>query len=259
MLQGCKKQLIAITLSLFAYSAIASDSSTQSVLSVLLPEQGVRLDYDQPARLETVLKDVQVQAANEGVNFAPLQAQLFDIEKQAKVEALKQSVLSQLAMLQDEDPEQQANLVIAQINAAEFHYREFTSLDYDVVQSQLKQNPLLNGQYQLNIGVRNDNVNFVGAIKHVESRPHREQWFLADYFRALGEVRLDSANDSEAIVVQPDGHIQTAAYANWNFIPHFLAPGALVVVPFQSLSSQLSTLNDDLTQLYRHKVTHNNE
>ncbi|MGV2989303.1 capsule biosynthesis GfcC D2 domain-containing protein [Vibrio sp. E150_011] len=259
MLQGCKKQLIAITLSLFAYSAIASDSSTQSELSVLLPEQGIRLDYDQPARLETVLKDVQLQAANQGVNFEPLQAQLFDLEKQAKVEALKQNVLSQLAIFQNEDPEQRANLVAAQINAVEFHYREFTSLDYDVVQSQLKQNPLLNGQYQLNIGVRNDNVNFVGAIKHVASRPHRAQWFLADYFRVLGDVRLNSASDSEAIVIQPDGEVQIAAYGHWNFTPHFLAPGALVFIPFDSVPSELSTLNDDLTQLYRHKVTHNNE
>ncbi|MGF1747105.1 capsule biosynthesis GfcC family protein [Vibrio cionasavignyae] len=257
MLQGCKKLITASALLLLAFPSIATVLSVG--LSVSLPQQSIRLDYNQPTRLEQVLKDTQLQASNQQQQLEPLQAQLFDLQKQALIDEQKRSVLNKLQQLHLEEPKIGADKVIAQIEAAEFKYREFTPLDYDVVQSQLKQNPLLDGQYQLNITTRDPHLYWFGAVKRSEQLRLRSQWFLADYFRAQGKLRLDSASTSQALIIQPDGHIDTADYGNWNFKPHFLAPGALVLVPFDSLPSQYASLNQDIAQLLRHKVINNNE
>jgi hypothetical protein len=58
-------------------------------------------------------------------------------------------------------------------------------------------------------------------------------------------------------VIQPDGKVMEMAYGIWNFQPHFLAPGAIVYVPFKSLPSDFSTLNQEIADLLRHKVNHN--
>ncbi|MCL9775452.1 capsule biosynthesis GfcC family protein [Vibrio methylphosphonaticus] len=257
MLQGCKKLLTASALLLLAFPSIATDLSAG--LSVSLPQQSLRLDYNQPTRLEQVLKDTRKQASNQQHQLESLQAQLFDVNKQPQIESQKREVLAQLQQLNLEEPTIGADKLIAQINAAEFKYREFTSLDYDVVQSQLKRNPLLDGQYQLNMATRDPHLYFFGAVKQVEQPLHRSQWFLADYFKVLGQLRLDSASTSLALVIQPDGHINTAHYGNWNLKPHFIAPGATVFVPFDSLPSQYASLNQEIAQLLRHKVMNNNE
>ncbi|MGF1779783.1 capsule biosynthesis GfcC family protein [Vibrio nomapromontoriensis] len=257
MLQGCKKFITASALLLLAFPSIATDLSTS--LSVSLPQQSIRLDYNQPTRLEQVLKDTQLQASNQQQQLEPLQAQLFDLQKQALIDEQKRSVLNELQQLHLEEPQIGADKVIAQIESAEFKYREFTPLDYDVVQSQLKLNPLLDGEYQLNVAARDPHVYFFGAVKQTEKPLQRSQWFLADYFKALGKLRLDSASTSLALIIQPDGHINTAHYGNWNFKPHFIAPGATVFVPFDSLPSQYASLNQDIVQLLRHKVINNNE
>lgn len=257
MFQGCKTFIAASVLLLLAYSPFAASASTG--LSVWLPQQGLRLDYQQPVRLEQILKDTQLQISNQKIKLEPLQAQLFDKQKQSQIDAQKRDVLDSLERLHREKPQLGANKVIAQIDAAKFKYREFTSLDYDVVQSRLKQNPLLDGEYQLSVSTRNPNVYFFGAVKKVEQVRHRARWFLADYFNALGSLKLDAADTGTALVIQPDGHIDTATYGSWNFKPHFMAPGAMVFVPFESLPSAYASLNQDIAQLLRHKVMNNNE
>jgi TolA-binding protein len=247
-----KKLLISVLL-------LTSASSLATELSVLLPKQSIRLDYPLPARLENVLKETHEQAAQRSEQLEPLQAQLFDLNKQVIVDEQKQQILQRLNTLNLQQPESGAKHLIEQIESLNFRYREFTSLDYDVVQSQVTGNPLLKGQYQLNIGPRTTKVHFLGAIKQPEQLTHRAQWFLADYFAALGFVRLDSASTSVATIIQPDGKLMTSQYGNWNFEPHFLAPGATVYVPIKSLPSEFKALNQDVVQLLRHKVNNNDE
>jgi hypothetical protein len=251
MLQGRIKQLLLTTLLCVPLSSIAAE------LSVLLPNQGVRLEYPQSARLETVLKDTQKQAQTKQVSLEPIQAQLFDTDKQPLIDEKKQRILDQLTALNQQEPKIGADKLIQQIQVATFHYREFISLDYDVVQSQLTGNPLLTGTYQLNVAPRTITIEFVGAVKKAEHIKQRAQWFLADYFKTLGSLRLESADDSVASIIQPDGKVIIAQYGSWNFTPHFIAPGALVYVPIKSLPSEFETLNQDIVQLLRHKVNHN--
>ncbi|MGR5094937.1 capsule biosynthesis GfcC family protein [Vibrio maritimus] len=228
-------------------------------LSVVLVEQSIRLDYPQAARLETVLKDTHAQALLTNMPLESLQAQLFSSDKVALIESQVNQISSQLTALQLQDPDLGAENLLEQIQESQLLYREFTSLDYDVVQSQREGNPLLSGNYQLNIGPRNDSVIFMGAVKKQESVSQRAQWFLADYFKSIGEIRLDSASPSTAWVIQPDGKVVEAHYGIWNFQPHFVAPGAIVYVPFKSLPSEFGSLNHDIVQLLRHKVKNNEQ
>lgn len=223
-------------------------------LSVLLPQLTVRLDYSQPARLDTVLKDTHTQALKNQISLEPVQAQLFSLTKQSMIEKRVTELANQLQALQQREPDIGANRLLEQIQQSDFKYREFTSLDYDVVQSQREGNPLLSGLYELNIGPRNKHVTFVGAVKKTESAPQRAQWFLADYFNAIGDIPLSSASKSTAWVIQPDGVVEEVNYGLWNFEPHFIAPGALVYVPLKSLPSEFESLNQDFVQLLRHRV-----
>ncbi|KFA95187.1 capsule biosynthesis GfcC family protein [Vibrio sp. ER1A] len=253
MLQGRIKQLLLATLLCAPILSIAAE------LSVLLPNQGVRLDYPQSVRLETILRDVQKQAQAKQVRLEPIQAQLFDSKKQVIVDEMKQQVLSQLSDLAQIKPELDTQSISEQINASKFHYREFTSLDYDVVQSQRKGNPLLTGSYQLNIAPRINNIYFLGAVKKAEEVKLHAQWFLADYFDMLGNIKSEAAYDGTATIIQPDGKVMEAQYGAWNFKPHFIAPGAIIYIPIKSLPSELETLNQDIVQLLRHKVINNEQ
>ncbi|NOH29020.1 capsule biosynthesis GfcC family protein [Vibrio mediterranei] len=251
MLQGRTKQILLATLLCAPLCSIAAE------LSVLLPNQGVRLDYIKPARLETVLQDVQKQAQAKHVRFEPVQAQLFDSNKQVIIDEMKQQVLSQLSDLAQIKPKFDTQSITEQINASKFHYREFTPLDYDVVQSQRKGNPLLTGRYQLNIASRNNNIYFLGAVKKAEKVKQHAQWFLSDYFDMLGNIKSEVAYDGTATIIQPDGKVVDAHYGAWNFKPHFVAPGAIIYIPINSLPSELENLNQDIVQLLRHKVINN--
>lgn len=253
----CLSLLMACPLFIVSAIAVTVFPASSTELSVMLPQQSVRLEYPQPARLDRVLKDANNQAQLAKVQLDYVQAQLFSSDKQAIIDSKKAQVVAQLKALQAQEPSVGADKVLAQLDSFQFHYREFTSLDYDLVQSLRDGNPQLVGNYQLNIGARHNKVSFLGAVKQPERVSHQAQWFLADYFKALGNVRLDSASHSAALVIQPDGKVMEVAYGLWNFKPHFLAPGALIYVPFKSLPSEFSTLNQEITDLLRHKVNHN--
>ncbi|GMQ47933.1 capsule biosynthesis GfcC family protein [Vibrio sp. 10N] len=235
----------------------ATFPASSAELSIMLQQQSVRLEYPQPARLDTILRDTNNQAQLANVQLDYLQAQLFSLDKQSSIDSKKVQVVAQLKALQAHDASIGAYKILNHIESSQFQYREFTSLDYDEVQSLRNGNPQLVGHYHLNIGARNNKINFLGAVEQPESIVHQAQWFLADYFNALGGIRLDSASHSSAFVIQPDGKVMEIAYGIWNFQPHFLAPGAIVYVPFKSLPSEFSSLNQDIADLLRHKVNHN--
>ncbi|USD60293.1 capsule biosynthesis GfcC family protein [Vibrio sp. SCSIO 43140] len=251
MIHGWLKRRCSALLLACPFFAVSAE------LSVLLPEQSVRLEYSQPTRLETVLRDTHSQALKNRTSLDSVQAQLFSLSKQSIIENQVDELVKKLESLQQQEPEIGANYLLEQIQQFSFKYREFTSLDYDVVQSQHEGNPLLTGNYELNIGPRNNQVIFMGAINKIEETPHRAQWFLADYFKSMGHIRLKSASESIAWVIQPDGNIQQTDYGLWNFKPHFIAPGAIVYVPTKSLPSEFESLNKDYVELLRHKVKNN--
>lgn len=250
MRRGCIRLLLAMAFQSPLFSAYAVP------LSVELPQQQVKFEYPQPVSLEQLLGDVHKKAIEQQQDYQPWQAQLFELSKQSLIDKQKQQIFAKLQQLQADYPQSGASQILQQLQAMQFQYRHQVSLDYDYVQSQLNANPILQGQFQLNLFRRDNAVYFFGAVKKPQLFAHKARWYLSDYFQHIGSLKLASADNSYAYVVQPTGEVQTAQYGGWNFQPHFIAPGALVWVPFTDLPSEYQSLNAEIAQLLSNKVSH---
>ena len=233
-------------------------------LSVELPVQGVTLNYTQPVRLEQVLNDAN---ANGALGYFPLSAQLFDRNAQQQIDILKAQVIEQLNQLALQEP--QASSVITQLESFDYQARYFVDLDRNAVISQPEKNPLLVSKssaleleqsnqaqhFDLYLTPRPIDVTVVGAVKQAHQFKLIEHGQLDNYLSMLpkGEL-LEIADRSTAFVIQPDGHVDEISYAYWNSKQAYFAPGAILFIAFDSLPSELSTLNQNIIELLRHKV-----
>ncbi len=233
-------------------------------LSVELPVQGVTLNYSQPVRLEQVLNDAN---ANGALGYFPLSAQLFDRNAQQQVDNLKAQVIEQLNLLAQQEP--QVRAVIAQLESFDFQARYFVDLDRNAVISQSEKNPLLVSKgtafeadksiqalrFDLYLTHRPTLLTMVGAVKHAHKLKLIEHGQLDNYLSMLPKDELlEIADKSTAFVIQPDGHVDEVSYAYWNSKQAYFAPGAILFIAFDSLPSELSTLNQNIIELLRHKV-----
>lgn len=234
-------------------------------LSVELPVQGVTLNYSQPVRLEQVLNDAN---ANGALGYFPLSAQLFDRNAQQQVDNLKAKVIEQLKRLAQQEP--QVRAVITQLESFDFQSRYFVDLDRNAVISQSEKNPLLvskgtvleadkSNQAQrfdlYLIQKRPTEVTLVGAVKQTHKLKLIEHGQLDNYLSMLPKDELlENADKSTAFVIQPDGHVDEVSYAYWNSKRAYFAPSAILFIAFDSLPSELSTVNQNIIELLRHKV-----
>ena len=233
-------------------------------LSVELPVQGITLNYSQFVRLEQVLDDANTNGA---LGYFPLSAQLFDRNAQQQVDTLKAHVVEQLNQLALQEP--QVKSVIAQLESFDYQTRYFVDLDKNAVISQPEKNPLLVSEgtvleadksnqaqsFDLYLTHRPTHLTMVGAVKQAHKLKLIEHGQLDNYLSVLpkGEL-LDIANKSTAFVIQPDGRVDEVSYAYWNSKQAYFAPGAILFIAFDSLPSGLSTLNQNIIELLRHKV-----
>lgn len=219
-------------------------------LTVELPISGATYNYDVPVRLEHVLNDVNTNGLG---NYFSLAAQLFDVNKQGAIKAHKEKVFQQLSDYSASN--QDAKLLLKQLEQQTFSSRVFIELNRNVVISQVRRNPKLSGHYALYLKERPQYLELFGVIKNSYQLPLIEGGQLPDYLQLLpqGEI-TQSANPSLAYVIQPDGQVVEVPYAYWNFTPSYFAPGAIVFIAFDSLPSEFSTLNQDVIGLLRHKV-----
>ena len=236
----------------------------EAKLSIELPVQGVILNYSQPVRLERVLNDAN---ANGALGYFPLSAQLFDRSAQKQVDTLKTQVIEQLNQLALQEP--QVKSVIAQLESFEYQARYFVDLDRNAVISQQEKNPLMVSKssafqseqtnqaqrFNLYLTQRSTDLTLVGAVKQAYKLKLIEHGQLDNYLSMLpkGEL-IEIADKSTAFVIQPDGHVDEISYAYWNSKQAYFAPGAILFIAFDSLPSELSTLNQNIIELLRHKV-----
>ncbi|WP_299685947.1 capsule biosynthesis GfcC family protein [uncultured Vibrio sp.] len=273
----------------FSYASVASNLVTPASLDkpgsasvvktiIELPLQGVTLEYKTHVRLLRVLDDANANASN-SIGYFPLSAQLFDKtnaeadevtefkEDNHDIEAKKRNVFNQLDAFSIEEPE--AKLVKQQLASFQYLNRIFIELDRNAVISQSDKNPLLASRsntnkaldsqtqaFSLYLPQRPTSIQLMGAMKESVTMNLIEHGTLNDYLDALPNGFIgESADKSVAYVVQPDGVVQTIQYAYWNEQPVYLAPGAIVFMAFYSLPSEYSTLNQDIVDLLRHKVS----
>ncbi|MFH0288660.1 YjbG polysaccharide synthesis-related protein [Vibrio owensii] len=222
-----------------AVPALAQDQSLPP-LQVELTGTGKALQFEQPTRLDNILKLAQEQNV---VLQYPLAISLFDDSEQAQQEslALKNAVLNQMI---------QYNLVghpfYKFIQQSEFAPRVLSAVDVDQIRLDKFDNPLLKGQFALSAPQRAEKVLYVGnvdkvyAIKNLASIPLHEQ--------------VDSLKSSEVgelaqppILIYPNGEVVAPHHGSWLTKQYYLPPLTMVYIPFDDFEQ--SPMDQDIVKL----------
>ncbi|WP_104026773.1 capsule biosynthesis GfcC family protein [Vibrio jasicida] len=222
-----------------AEPALAQNQSLPP-LQVELVGTGKALQFEQPTRLDNILKLAQEQNV---VLQYPLAISLFDDSELAQQEslALKNAVLNQMI---------QYNLVghpfYKFIQQSQFAPRVFSAIDVDQIRLDKFDNPLLKGQFALSAPQRAEKVLYVGnvdkvyAIKNLAGIPLHEQ--------------VDSLKSSEVgvlaqppILIYPNGEIVTPHHGSWLTKQYYLPPLTMVYIPFDDFEQ--SPMDQDIVKL----------
>ncbi|OAN13527.1 hypothetical protein A3K86_13140 [Photobacterium jeanii] len=138
------------------------------------------------------------------------------------------------------------------IASSHFARREKLSLDYDQVRIQPNANPLLSGALTLQLPARPHQVFVLGAVKNSGAVTWEERKSADDY---LEQAETISASDNNtAIVIQPDGRIESHPVAYWNSRYHAIAPGAIIYLPFTGWFSDFEQVNQMVVELLKERV-----
>jgi hypothetical protein len=222
-----------------AVPALAQNQSLPP-LQVELVGTGKALQFEQPTRLDNILKLAQEQNV---VLQYPLAISLFDDSEQAQQESLtlKNAVLNQMI---------QYNLVghpfYKFIQQSEFAPRVLSAVDVDQIRLDKFDNPLLKGQFALSAPQRAEKVLYVGnvdkvyAIKNLAGIPLHEQ--------------VDSLKSSEIgelaqppILIYPNGEVVTPHHGSWLTKQYYLPPLTMVYIPFDDFEQ--SPMDQDIVKL----------
>lgn len=222
-----------------AVPALAQNQSLPP-LQVELVGTGKALQFEQPTRLDNILKLAQEQNL---VLQYPLAISLFDDSEQAQQEslALKNAVLNQMI---------QYNLVghplYKFIQQSQFAPRVLSAVDVDQIRLDKFDNPLLKGQFALSAPQRAEKVLYVGnvdkvyAIKNLAGIPLHEQ--------------VDSLKSSEVdelaqppILIYPNGEVVTPHHGSWLTKQYYLPPLTMVYIPFDDFEQ--SPMDQDIVKL----------
>ncbi|MGI9916046.1 capsule biosynthesis GfcC family protein [Vibrio owensii] len=222
-----------------AVPALAQNQSLPP-LQVELVGTGKALQFEQPTRLDNILKLAQEQNL---VLQYPLAISLFDDSEQAQQEslALKNAVLNQMI---------QYNLVghpfYKFIQQSQFAPRVLSAVDVDQIRLDKFDNPLLKGQFALSAPQRAEKVLYVGnvdkvyAIKNLAGIPLHEQ--------------VDSLKSSEIgelaqppILIYPNGEVVTPHHGSWLTKQYYLPPLTMVYIPFDDFEQ--SPMDQDIVKL----------
>ena len=209
-------------------------------LQVELAGTGKALQFEQPARLDNILKLAQEQKL---VLQYPLATTLFDDSEQAQQQslALKNAVLNHMI---------QYNLAghpfYKFILQSQFAPRVLSAVDLDQIRLDKFDNPLLQGQFALSAPERTEKVLYLGnigkvyAIKNQAGIPLHQQ--------------LNNLNNSEIgelaqppILIYPNGEVVTPHHGNWLTKQYYLPPLTIVYVPFDDFEQ--SPMDQNIVKL----------
>ncbi|MDO6499514.1 capsule biosynthesis GfcC family protein [Photobacterium sanguinicancri] len=234
--------LLFLAFALLAASATYAETANTTVQIRTGQDQGlaqaqskqITLNYASAVRTEQVLKDAQLQIAKHSLLTTPvywLQAAIFT----QPLEQEKSTLLALIAKKQsefDQDDERYTALAALHqfISNSHFAKREPLELDYDQTRITSSANPLLSGELTLQLPARSEQVWVLGAVTEAGTVKWQQRLPTAKY---LDQAKAISAAENDAaVVIQPDGKIQTHPIAYWNERHHDIAPGAIIYLPF---------------------------
>ncbi|HIF6037011.1 TPA: capsule biosynthesis GfcC family protein [Vibrio parahaemolyticus] len=209
---------------LSSYSLAQTETSTTQSLNVELLQVGKQLQFQGPARLESVL----ALASEHNVSLQyPLGTTLFDKSDRAEKTstALKNSVLNQMI---------QHNLVAHPfykfIKKQSFAPRALSAIDVDKIRLNKFDNPLLHGTYALATPLREEKVYYVGNLNNVYSVKDQAGIPLQRQIENL-ESNIETLSKAP-VLIYPDGHVVKPHHGAWLTTQYYLPPLTLVYVPF---------------------------
>ncbi|PMH45970.1 hypothetical protein BCU68_09250 [Vibrio sp. 10N.286.49.B3] len=222
-------------------------TSSQPALTVdVTPAALVQLQYPQAVRLDQVMSDgllhhQQALQASSHRPYAPysLANKLFDNHKQAQTDRLYHQVIDQLALLARYEiidknktitansKRQMAGIIIEQLKAHRYGYRELISLDFDLIRLDEQHNPQLQGSYELQLAQRPTQIQVYGNVHQVAKIDFVASRSITDYLALVSPLEAPG-NNSNVWLIFPDGNIEKSGYAYWNDQHATLAPGTMI-------------------------------
>ncbi|MCF7454658.1 capsule biosynthesis GfcC family protein [Vibrio sp. A1-1] len=221
------------------HSFAQTETSTTQSLNVELLEVGKQLQFQGPARLESVLALAKEQSVS--LQY-PLGTTLFDKSERANKTstALKNSVLNQMI---------QHNLVAHPfykfIQKQRFAPRLLSAIDVDKIRLNKFDNPLLRGNYLLASPLREEKVYFLGNLNSVYSIKEQAGIPLQTQIESL-KSNIGTLSTSP-VLIYPDGHVVKPHHGAWLTTQYYLPPLTLVYVPFGDL--EYSEMDQDIVRL----------
>lgn len=234
---------------LLCLSSVSSTSALANTpTTITLPMQQVILQYNQSVRLDRVLLDAQQQAnqANH-LNTYHEGYRLFSSAKADKAQELYASVKERLnALLNNDTYRIAAKQLLTQLSEYQYGYREKLNLDVDAVRLKPELNPLLPGQFQLELAQRPDSIALFG-LSEQQHMTFNANFTVADYIARSRSPH--KKHHSYAWVISPEGEITHVGYANWNNAHSHLKPGSALLVGFNSSDQGMVQLEQDIATL----------
>ncbi|EGR0268949.1 YjbG polysaccharide synthesis-related protein [Vibrio alginolyticus] len=232
--------LLGLVMPLLSIHSFAqTETSTIQQLNVELLEVGKQLQFQGPARLESVLTLAKEQSVS--LQYS-LGTTLFDKSERAEknATALKNSVLNQMI---------QHNLVAHPfykfIQKQSFAPRLLSAIDVDKVRLNKFDNPLLRGNYVLASPLREEKVYFLGNVNSVYSITEQAGIPLQ---RQIENLKSNIGTlSTPPVLIYPDGHIVKPHHGAWLTTQYYLPPLTLVYVPFGDL--ERSEMDQDIILL----------
>ena len=227
---------------IFGITALPVMAQNQSLppLQVKLVGTGKALQFEQPTRLDNILKLAQDQKL--GLQY-PLATTLFDDSEQTQKESLtlKNAVLNHMI---------QYNLAghpfYKFIQQSQFAPRVLSAVDLDQIRLDKFDNPLLQGQFALSAPERTEKVLYLGnigkvyAIKSQAGIPLHEQ---------LNNLKNSGIGElaQPPILIYPNGEVVAPHHGSWLTKQYYLPPLTIVYIPFDNFEQ--SPMDQDIVKL----------
>lgn len=234
---------------------ISIPSFAQSIITLYAngtSAAAVTLHYAEPVRLAQVVSDSLKQRTVSETSYW-----LGSSLSTATEPKTKQALITQLTQLSQQHRD---DVLVSDsfANTAQwlqqhiYHQRLPVNIDIDKVRLNKADNPLLNGNYQLQLANRPTSVIVIGAIEKPQTITWQPRMAAKEYLTQVTPLTI--AANSEVTVIQPDGVIQQHPIAYWNNNHKDIAPGAIIFIGYQSLFHNYSELNHAISSMLTNRT-----
>ncbi|MBM7037685.1 capsule biosynthesis GfcC family protein [Vibrio ulleungensis] len=224
---------------------LSASEAPAPTLSITLASEGQQLQFDKPSRLSAVVAAVAPYTTAPSIHSYPMYSRLFSSAKQSQAEQLKQQVLTELHNRLEEDESYQ--LLINEVHDWTVGYRELLSLDQDVFRIDASLDPMLAGDFDLELIEPPSTIEILGLVNTPQLLTWQPHWTASDYIKQ--SVRHDKGHRSYVWIVYPDGHITRSGYAYWNNEAASIVPGSVLFVGYNSDKQATIDLEQNIAKL----------